>query len=186
MERIIVPFAKKKRARDLGAIFLKEGERGWFLPDNLSEEIKETLRNLETEGDLDTSGHSYLRQQYQETVSQPLKKQEQENESLPGATPSSNKSTLEMALEVFQKGLPKTEEERTKVLQILGNRSPAQYPITYDGMVMCPDFAKEYPAERLETLIKKSITGARHYSEEIRNADITEEEKALLFFALPL
>jgi hypothetical protein len=98
-----------------------------------------------------------------------------------------SQGTLKMALQVKEHGLPALSEERAKVLRILGNRSLDQYPITYDGMISCSDtFRAVYPEEKMIGLVRKVITGAKPYMEEIRQSDLSEEEKALLYFALPM
>ena len=191
MEIVVVPFLKKAGALELGAVFNRT-DRKWYVPDNLPEENKEKLRSLakdpvetsplpkEQTPDNDTSGLTYIQKQYYEepekrTTSQTVQK-------LPELS-----CTLEAALFICRNGLPEDTGDRVRLLKILSNRSASQYPVTYDGMVVCSEsFASKYPPELLSELCKRCITGARHYAEEINASDLNEEEKALLFFALPV
>jgi hypothetical protein len=43
-----------------------------------------------------------------------------------------------------------------------------------------------YPQERVSDLLHRCITGAKPYRTEIAEARITPEEKALLYFVLPI
>lgn len=198
MENITIPFLKKKNALELGAVFNRE-DRKWYIPDGIPEETKEKLRNLSMEEprslsiekteepvlesavtDTDSSGHTYMRNQYYGTETKT-----QTSQVLLDLSEIS--CTLEAALFVCKNGLPEDASDRVKLLKILSNRSTTQYPITYDGMVICSEeFANMYPPELLSDLCKRCITGSRHYVEEINASDLSEEEKALLFFALPI
>lgn len=188
MENVTVPFLKKANALELGAVFNRI-DRKWYIPSEVPKENREALRNLSMEPETtevrtpepeDTSGHTYMRNQYygeDVTESKP-----QTSCKVPDIS-----NTLEAALFICKNGLPDSAEERVKLLKILSNRSAAQYPVTYDGMVICSEsFANRYPPELLSELCKRCITGARYYVEEINTSDLNEEEKALLFFALPV
>lgn len=83
--------------------------------------------------------------------------------------------------------LPKKAETRTRLLEILGKREAGRYPISYLGLLeSSSSFSKEYPLERVMRLLQEVVTGAKPYEEEIRESSLAEEEKALLYFALPL
>lgn len=84
-------------------------------------------------------------------------------------------------------GLPASSEERAALLRRLRVRGLGDYPITYEGVCIFSDeFLDAYPKERVITLIQRTITGKQPYQMEINHANISEEEKALLFFVLPM
>lgn len=121
------------------------------------------------------------------------------NSPLPTHTPTSTTATMNLkkalqeedglylawALQTVE--LPKKAETRTRLLEILGKREAGRYPISYLGLLESShSFSKEYPLERVMHLLQEVITGAKPYEEEIRDSSLEEEEKALLYFALPL
>lgn len=213
MERIAVPFLKKNIAVSLGAVFSRE-DRFWYIPEDISDEAAEKLRNLDKPEetpvtsmeeefieDTDTSGHTYMLHQYYEeseqipiestvTIDGDFENNSTHNENGEFFIKSyinDHMTTLEAALYVYQHGMPSETEQRILLLKAMSQRALTQYPITYDGILQCcPDFAQRYPQEYLSDLCKRCITGARHFTEDIRISDLTEEEKALLYFALPL
>lgn len=91
-------------------------------------------------------------------------------------------------LQILQKiGLPKTEKERTELLIRLNHFCEGDYPITYEGVCMFSnEFHDAYPKSHVISLIQHVITGAKPYPMEINHSNLSEEEKALLFFVLPM
>lgn len=189
--RVDVPFSKKKVARELGIRFDKQ-VRGWFAEENVArqfhEMLSEEVRRAEEEPS-DTSGHTYMRNVYSGTQEIPLETVENEEsggDSNFAVCASTLDTTLSMASWIFKNGMPQSSSERTMALRVLGTRNPMQYPIRYDSMLCCQSFAELYPPARLAELIQHCITGAKGWKEEVAQSDLTEEEKALLFLALPL
>lgn len=97
------------------------------------------------------------------------------------------KNTLKIALFVQKYGLPNLENDRITMLKILSKRLPGEYPITYDGMLeISEEFCQKYSEEYVQNLLSQCITGQRNYVDEVRDSLLSEEEKALLFFVLPI
>lgn len=171
--RVCVPFSKKRLAREMGIRFDKT-DRCWYA----SPEQKESFLSACEEKQIPEPVAPKETEIHKEAVSA----EEVRRSSLP-----IGESTLAIALNVYEHGMPTDEKERTRVLKRLGSRKPDEYPITYDGMMNCSeDFRRLYPASRVEELMQRCITGQAHYSEEIMRSDLTEEEKALLFLVLPI
>lgn len=183
---IEVPFEKKAKARELGIIFNKT-DRKWYIPDGISVDRELVIRNL-----LLLTEEPILSEptnNEQEEFVQPNKELLSLNQSMIETWENliASEEPLKIALAIKEIGMPADTQLRTRLLKILGLRRPGDYPITYDGMFICSEsFASIYTEEYVSTLVAKVITGAKPYTEEIKEADITEEEKALLLFILPL
>ena len=95
--------------------------------------------------------------------------------------------SLQYLLSIKKQGMPSSAENRTSLLRAISNRTPGHYPITYEGMCQySQEFAVLYSQERVLGLIRRCITGAKPFMEEIQSSDLSPEEKALLMFVLPL
>ena len=79
-----------------------------------------------------------------------------------------NVDTLKLAYLIKKYGLPDDTELRTKILLNLNINNEDNYKIDYFKLCDCCDNMKS------------------NYIEEINQADISNEDKALLFFVLPL
>lgn len=182
-EYIIVPFSLKSKAKELGALFDKT-IRKWYIPEGISEENKELLLNLK---DAETSLkelETLLTFKEEEpssviTLSNEHKKEWDDllNKSIP----------IEIVMGISKFGIPGEEKQRIKMLKILSSRRPDQYPISYRLLSdSSKDFQEVYPTDKVLNLIYSCVTGKRNYAEEINHSALTEEEKALLFFVLPI
>ena len=201
MEEIKVPFLCKTQALSLGAIF-DRNTRKWLIPDEISKENADKLKclgqNPKEQEDTDSSGHTYMRQQYydwdgtnENVPSEPkndISIDVQNEEISPEVSyESPNKlSSLRAAELIYEKGMPDNAEDRIKLLRFLGQKTKSNYPITYEGMLNCEAFAEYYPESKLTSLCVGKFTGARKISDEIEALDASEEDKAFLHFALPL
>lgn len=193
MERIVVPFEKKAKARELGIIFNKT-DRNWYFPEGIEVDRKLAIENLLKEEpvfpeSVETEICDIVNNKTQEDLITPNEELLSLNQSMTETWENliSSEEPLKIALAIKEIGMPADTQLRTRLLKILGLRRPGDYPITYDGMLICSEsFASIYTEEYVSELIAKVITGAKSYTEEIKEADITEEEKALLLFILPL
>ena len=83
--------------------------------------------------------------------------------------------------------LPTEMSNRAKLLNRLHILRAGDYPVTYEGMCTFSEtFCRKYSKERVLTLIQQVIKGEQPYQMEINHSSLTEEEKALLLFVLPL
>ena len=108
-------------------------------------------------------------------------------------TPSGNywesnpipESTLLVAEAILRHGMPKTSEERARVLTALARRDDGQYPVEYAGMISASeDFRRLYDEDTVTALLRRIPAGG-DYSQQIYAATLTDEERALLLFVLP-
>ena len=98
-----------------------------------------------------------------------------------------NSDKLVLAVNLKKHGLPKDSHKRAVILHTLRSVSDNQYPINYEGMcVYLDEFEQLYSNERVINLIKSNLTGKQHYVTEINNSGLSEEEKELLLFVVPL
>lgn len=98
-----------------------------------------------------------------------------------------NSDKLILAVNLKKHGLPKDSHKRAVILRGLRSISDGQYPINYEGMCAYFDeFEQFYSNERVISLIKNNLTGKQHYVTEINNSGLSEEEKELLLFVVPL
>lgn len=195
MEKISVAFKNKKKANSLldMLVFDKNIDtRGWYIKDDVPEDKRNELRALSTyiEEEI-TNDATKITESPNREIIVPNTSMNEHVETIVSLT-DWNKlleegNTLKIALAIQQIGLPNDEDIRTKILRKLSVRQEGVYPINYDGLInSCPDFANRYSMEYLENLLKSCITGERFYVEEIVTSNHTEEEKALMLFALPL
>lgn len=181
LEQISVPFPQKKRARENGAYFDKKS-RKWFIPKKIDADKANILRNLCT-----TKEEARV----VEISEQDIPKNENilmNNDAFNWEQIILSNISLEAALAIMKHGLPNDTETRARLLQVLGNRCPGQYDIEYDSMIKCSEiFANVYPTERIQSLVESVIGGdGRPFMEIINSANISNEEKALLLFVIPL
>ena len=173
--QIHVPFNKKQKARDLGAVFNRV-TRTW----NCDEDITVQLTACERADseDINTATNENIEVIHQ---SENLNIVDIDWEEVLGTN-----CNLLIAWNIQKYGMPASAELRAKILKFLSYRKNGEYPINYDGMIECSeDFRTRYPEEYLCRLVESCITGAKSYEEEIRQSNLTDEEKALLYFALP-
>lgn len=96
-------------------------------------------------------------------------------------------SNLMLLLYLDKYGLPEDTNERTRLLALFNRKTNGNYPLSYEAVCQYnEEFATKYNPEVLTNLIKHSIFGQREYKEELMDSDLTNEEKAILLFALPL
>lgn len=211
LTEVIVPFDKKKDARDSKLIFNKN-DRKWYgtketieiyntainpmeqkepdlkCPVN-DESSTEQVPSDKTEAEVLNAENIISEEQIPETS---LEKEKDTPDKLnidQQAWDSilEEKNTLKIALYIQKYGLPDLENERITMLKILGKRHPGEYPITYDGLInMSDEFNQKYSEEYVQDLLRQCITGQRNYIDEVRDSMLSEEEKALLFFVLPI
>ena len=94
-------------------------------------------------------------------------------------------STLLVAEAILRHGMPKTSEERARVLTALARRDDGQYPVEYAGMISASeDFRRLYDEDTVTALLRRIPAGG-DYSQQIYAATLTDEERALLLFVLP-
>lgn len=187
--KIEVPFHKKAKAKQYGAIFDKQ-TRCWYASENATEEQLQILTNLIYEEDEDCNNDNAYN--FDSFVANNELQNSFNHFNI--TTPESfwkevieTHNPLKLALAIQENGMPGNESQRTQILHILSLRRPGDYPITYDGMIECSkDFELCYPKERVLELTKQNITGSQPYQDDIRNAKITDEEKELLMFFLPI
>ena len=192
MEKISVAFKNKKKANDLLDMLVFDkthNNRGWYIKDNVPEEKRYELRALATYIPETTETKYFV--DVEVAKEQPAPEREKNEHDLVieynWDKLLEERNPLKIALVIQEIGLPDDTDIRTKILRVLSVRQEGSYPITYDGLVnACPSFAERYPMEYLEDLLKSCITGARFYVEEIVSSNNTEEDKALMLFALPL
>ena len=96
-------------------------------------------------------------------------------------------SNLMLLLYLDKYGLPEDTNERTRLLALFNRKNLNNYPLSYEAVCQYnEEFARKYNPEILTNLIRHSIFGQREYKEELMSSDLTNEEKAILLFALPL
>ena len=185
MQEIIVPFYCKSKARNAGAYFDRES-RKWFIPDDIPDENRLILQNLQYETEeIIEDEVPYILQE--EEIEVPIILQSPSNTLIDWPNIIEKQDTLQIASYIRDYGMPESEEDRTRLLTILSLRRPKEYPISYDHLLNCSEgFAALYPQSRCMELIKSCITGTKPYTEEINHSNLSKEEKALLFFLLPM
>ena len=106
------------------------------------------------------------------------------NHFLPSMDTVENLSVLQF---LKQHGLPEESDQRIQLLTRLNHIKEGDYPIEYGALCRyCPAFAETYSEERVLLLIQRAIKGEKPYPQEVSSAPLTEEEKALLYFVLPI
>ena len=188
MKTIIVPFESKKIAHNLGAVF-NQKLRIWEIPDDLDPDVAEFLSNL-PEMETDDAGEDDNISEIENNISNdknnitPITPIHQAND---WSQILQSDDTLIAAMAVRDYGLPEKEEDRTLLLKILGKRRNGDYAISYDALCGCSEiFASTYPISLITKLIQENVTAQNRYAEEIHTSmRLTDEEKALLMFALP-
>lgn len=189
---IQVPFLCKAKAKELGVIFNRE-DRHWYIEETKYEYVNNELQQylLLRQSEFKINSHTNDYNNFEKTSYDNVLQNTTNYNSL--FTENDWKKIIEeddsviIALSIRRMGLPESEEIRTKLLKILGRRGISDYPITYDGMIRYSECFREiYPKERIKDLIKECIMGEKPYQEEIRLSNLSEEEKALLFFVLPI
>lgn len=106
------------------------------------------------------------------------------NHFLPSMDAVENLSVLQF---LKQHGLPEEAGQRIQLLTRLNRIGEEDYPIEYGALCRyCPAFAETYSEERVLLLIQRAIKGEKPYPQEVSSAPLTDEEKALLYFVLPV
>lgn len=94
---------------------------------------------------------------------------------------------LELVLGIKKHGLPEDEALRTKILMAFANDRDNQYKLDYEKLYNYSEsFREYYPLDKVLYLIKKTITNMQNYIIDINHSNLTDEEKALLFFVIPM
>lgn len=189
---IQVPFLCKAKAKELGVIFNRE-DRRWYIEESKYEYANHELQQyfLLKQSEIESNSHINNYNNLEKTSYNSILQNTTNYSTI--FTEDDWEKVIEendsviIALSIHKVGLPESEEIRTKLLKILGRRGMSDYPITYDGMIRYSECFRElYPKERIKDLIKECIMGEKPYQEEIRLSNLSEEEKALLFFVLPI
>lgn len=193
-EVITVPFSKKKEAIELGAEF-NTSDRKWYITDKTEFDNHEKLRHLadvETQEiaiDLPEEVPSLAAQESQiedDPFSGTTQTDIEKEENFDWAGILDSRDSMKIAMTLRDHNVPKEEADRVKMLEILNIRTPGNYPFTYDGMInLSENFEKAYPPEKIQTLAMK-LTSPGNYMMRIRNSDLSAEEKALMYFVLPI
>jgi hypothetical protein len=94
---------------------------------------------------------------------------------------------LELVLGIKKHGLPDDAELRTKILTNFANDRDNQYKLDYEKMYNYSEsFREYYPLDKVLYLIKKTITNMQNYIIDINHSNLSDEDKALLFFVIPM
>lgn len=187
--KVNIPFDKKKIALEHGAIFEKGNdtrERGFYIPVEKQEEFRTLLSQTQennttrvaplSETQPQDEGHRFVDNSAI-----------QEKEIAYWDEKLATKEEFILAFSLKKNGLPPLEEQRTKLLQLLNQKEHGHYRFSYENLCeMSNIFYHQYSTEYVQTLITKTITGAKPFLTEIRESSLTEEEKALLELVLPL
>lgn len=182
--RIAVDFSKKAQAREMGVIFNKE-DRCWYLPSSVDETQIERYTSL-----------AFPVEKEDAHVLPVQGNPPEENPALASFSDLSEelwqklietRDGLRIALAVRDSGMPESSLQREAILRIFSTRKPGEYPIVYRSMVECSErFATMYDENRVIKLVRDHITGSRSYVEDIKDSNLSGEEKALLMFYLPM
>ena len=94
---------------------------------------------------------------------------------------------LELVLGIKKHGLPDNAELRTKILTNFANDRDNQYKLDYEKLYNYSEsFREYYPLDKVLYLIKKTITNMQNYIIDINHSNLSDEDKALLFFVIPM
>lgn len=94
---------------------------------------------------------------------------------------------LELVLGIKSHNMPEDAELRTKILTNFANDRDSQYKVEYEKLYnYSEDFRDRYPLDRVLHLIKTTITNMQNYIIDINHSNLSEEDKALLFFVIPM
>lgn len=94
---------------------------------------------------------------------------------------------LELVLGIKKHGLPDDAELRTKILTNFANDRDNQYKLDYEKLYNYSEsFREYYPLDKVLYLIKKTIMNMQNYIIDINHSNLSDEDKALLFFVIPM
>lgn len=94
---------------------------------------------------------------------------------------------LELVLGIKKHGLPDDAELRTKILTNFANDRDNQYKLDYEKLYNYSEsFREYYPLDKVLYLINKTITNMQNYIIDINHSNLSDEDKALLFFVIPM
>lgn len=94
---------------------------------------------------------------------------------------------LELVLGIKKHGLPDDVNLRTKILTSFANDRDNQYKLDYEKLYNYSEsFREYYPLDKVLYLIKKTITNMQNYIIDINHSNLSDEDKALLFFVIPM
>lgn len=95
--------------------------------------------------------------------------------------------TLKLAYMIKVKGYPEENELRVAILNRFNTTDDKEYKIEYEKLCNISDsFYESYPMDKILYLIQENITNTNNYTVDIAKSNMSEEEKALLYFVLPL
>ena len=177
---IKVPFQKKNEAKLYGVVFNFQ-TRFWEVDEERYDEIYRLLWETESE-------KSNNKETEKKTCEISSKKEGILDNSFNWETTFKANNPLYAVLMVEKHGWPSKEEDRINMLKLLGRKLPTDYPIKYEDMYeFSESFRIQYPFEMLEGLVQECFSGEKSYKESLASCQtISEEERALLNFALPL
>lgn len=193
MEQIRIPFHCKSLAHELGVQFDLQ-TRSWYIPDGTSDEIAQRMRDLEfmdenPENSLVEDENLHTNEDTNSIdLCNNIDTQISHHSDISWGPILEKEDTLYTAMMIRDYGMPEDENTRTLILRLLGRRHPGDYPIKFDDLCVCStDFSNRYPDQVIENLVMENITSSERYEEQIRDSQtMTDEEKALLLFVLPV
>ena len=98
-----------------------------------------------------------------------------------------DKDVLMLALDIKTNGYPSNPVIRAAILNRFNKHSEGDYYLEYEKLCnYCSDFEEAYPLDKILYLIKATITNMQNYIIDINRSSLTNEEKALLYFVLPI
>lgn len=176
MERLIVKYNQRKDVKNKGAVYVKgsffDGTRnGFFVPEYEGSDITER-QDCNRKKDL-------LLCEYGEEKAAKDKNNEKIWEEI-----LRKRDTLDIAVAIRDIGLPPTELQRVEMLKVL--RKPEK-SLRIDWDALCKfseDFNREYSTERVKNLAMK-LKGCTDFVLGVESANITKEERELLYYVFP-
>jgi len=194
---INVPFSQKQIVKQLGAQFsYDENQRGWYIPQSLNEDNKnQILQLINNENILSTKFDNEVNVEINNEINNfetPFVSDEPiniKNEQILWNQILQTNDNLEIMLGIKKYNMPQDTTLRIKILQSMNRirKMPNGYPATYEALtIYCEQFNQLYPYEKVIQLLQ----GLRldiSYIDAIQNAPyMSEEEKALALFAVPI
>lgn len=94
---------------------------------------------------------------------------------------------LKLALDIKINGYPENIAIRTAILNRFNRNGDGDYYLEYEKLCSySTPFEEAYPLDMVLYLIKTTITNMQNYLMDINSSSLTSEEKALLYFVLPI
>jgi len=190
-KKIIVPFEKKKYAKEIGIRFERQKEiRGWYGTEEQERQLN-TEQNVAAITNTTSDCNENIDYNPYTNVTnntEQFTEEQYESEHKIWDSVFEKRDNLLALMTMRDYGIPKDTNLRTELLKTLLLINEGNYAFRYAELVnFHSEFAELYPSTRVNDLAHKALTdGGRNWKEQIRTADITEEEKLLLNLALPI